>query len=207
MHGLRLGAIGGRRAAFALAGALVLAGCATASPPATFDLSAPRQGFAAPRAKGILVVEEPSASAPDDSDRIVVRTGPDSIAFLRGAQWVDSLPNLVQARLIESFENAHLIRSVARPSDSVAADYKLITSVRRFDITAGSGEAVVQISAKLADDHSGRVLAGKIFTGQALGSAGQGASATHALDEALAQVMKQIVAWSAERMRTSHPAS
>lgn len=196
-----------RRAAHALAGALLLAGCASA-PPQTFDLSAPTQGFTARASRAILVVEEPSAPAPNDGDRIVVRTGPDSIAYLKGAQWVDTLPKLIQNRLIESFENAHLIRSVARPSDNVTADYKLVTDVRRFDIHATTGEAVVTISAKLADNASGRITAGRVFTGRAVGSAGQGASATHALDEALAQVMRQIVAWSTAHMgrSTSGPA-
>lgn len=199
---LRLGPVRGRGAAWAsLAAALALAGCATGAPPATFDLSAPTQGFSALRARGVLVVEEPSASAPDDGDRIVVRTGPRSIAFLKGAQWVGGLPKLVQNELIDSFENAHLIRSVARPGDSVEADYKLITDIRRFDIAAGTGQAVVRISAKLADDASGRILAGRIFTGVAVGSAAQGASATHALNQALADVMRQIVVWSARHMR------
>lgn len=176
-----------------------------AQPDQTFVLSAPKGGYAVRRARGVLVVEEPSAAPPIDTDRIVVRTGPYSIAYLKGAQWVDGLPKLVQSRLIESFENAHLVGSVARPSDSLNANFKLITEIRRFDIAAADGQAVVQISAKIADDQTGRVLAGRIFTGQASGSAAQGASATHALDEALASVMRQIVAWSALHMDSRHP--
>lgn len=203
----RPGATGGWSAAFALLGALILAGCALAPPPETFDLSAPKHGFAARPAKGILVVEEPSGSAPDDSDRVVVRTGRASIAFLKGAQWVDRLPKLIQDRLIDSFENANLVRSAARPTDGLNADYKLFTSIRRFDISAATGEAVVQLSAKLENEHNGRVIAGQIFTGRATGQAGHGASAVHALDQALAQVMRQIVDWSAAHMRGVRRAS
>ena len=188
---------GTRRAAFSLVSALLLTGCAGTAPPATYNLSAPTQGFAVTHARASLVVAQPTATAPADGDRIVVRTGPDTIAYLRGAQWVENLPLLVQDRLIESFENAHLIGSVVRPGDSLAADYKLVTEIRRFDIDAATGQAVVQIAAKLANQTTGRVVVGAIFTGRALGSAQEGASATRALNDALGQVMKQIVAWAA----------
>jgi cholesterol transport system auxiliary component len=189
-----------RRAIFALAGYMVLlAGCAGSAPPATFNLAAPTQGFSASRAHGVLVVARPTATAPVDTDRIVVRTGPASIAYLRGAQWVEPLPGLVQDKLIEAFENAKLIRSVVRPGDNLNANYELVTDVRRFDIDAASGQAVVQISAKIADVATGKIVAGQIFTGRAAGSAQQGATATRALNDAMNQVFTQIVDWAAAR--------
>ena len=48
--------------------------------------------------RGQLVVSEPDASSPLDSDRIVIRTGPQSLALLKDTQWVDPLPKLVQAK-------------------------------------------------------------------------------------------------------------
>ena len=49
-----------------------------------------------------------------DSDRILVRTGPQQLATLAGAQWPDRLPAILQARLTQSFQNAGLLRVVRR---------------------------------------------------------------------------------------------
>jgi cholesterol transport system auxiliary component len=187
------------RASAVAALALVLVGCATSGPPMTFNLSAPTSGFTARAPRGTLAVAVPSTSSPLDSDRVVVRTGGETIAFLKGAQWVSNLPGLVQDRMIESFENARFIKSVVRPTDSLNADFTLVSEIRRFDIDARTGEAVVQIAVKLASAQSGRVVAGEIFTGRGTGSAQDPGQATHALNDALDQVLRQIVAWAGQR--------
>jgi cholesterol transport system auxiliary component len=147
----------------------------------------------------VLVIPEPSAPAPADGDRIVVRTGPSAVAVIKGAQWTERLPRLLQSRLIQTFENAKLMRSVSRPGDGVSPDRALAWDVRRFEMDAATGLAVVDISVKVLDS-SGRVLAGQIFTAQAPGDANQGATASVALDAASNQVLRQIVAWASARV-------
>jgi cholesterol transport system auxiliary component len=178
----------------------LLSACASAPPPATFDLTAPSKGVPGRPLRGQLIVSEPSASSPLDSDRIVIRTGPLSLALLKDTQWVDPLPALVQSRLIQTFENGHLLRSVGYPGQGITADYVLDSEIRRFDVDSATGQATVEISAKLINAASGRVLAAQIFSGQAPGAAADGASASAALDSALGQVMKQIVAWTAAKV-------
>lgn len=184
--------------ACALGSALLLGGCGS-TPLATFDLSAPSAGVKARSARGVLVIPEPVASSPTDGERIVVRTGPSAVAVLKGAQWTERLPRLLQSRLIQTFENARLLRSVSRPGDGVTADRGLTWDVRRFEMDAQTGQAVVDISVKLLDT-SGRVLAGQIFTAQAPGDPNQGASASAALDVAANSVLRQIVAWASSRV-------
>src|ERR1700724_3548355 len=138
---------------------LLLAACSSA-PLATYDLT-PAEGFAAHAGRGQLAVLLPDATLPANSDRIVVRTNPQSVAYLAGAQWADKLPSLVQSRLIESFQNAHLLRAVGRPG--ILADATLHTTLRRFDFDAGQGEASFQISVQLIAA-SGRVIAGGLFS-------------------------------------------
>src|SRR2546430_10438471 len=93
--------------------ALLLGACASA-PKLTYDLNPIAGVFAARGGRGQLAVAVPDATLPANSDEIVVRTGPQSVAYLSGAQWADKLPSLVQSRLIESFQNAHLLRAVGR---------------------------------------------------------------------------------------------
>ena len=180
-------------------GVLLLAACA-GGPPATFDLTAPSDGVPGRPLHGQLVVSEPAASSPFDSDRIVVRTGPQSLELLKDTQWVDPLPQLVQSRLIQTFENSHLLRSVAYPGQGITGDHVLDSEIRRFDVDAVTGEATVEISGKLIDAGSGHIRAAQIFSARVPGSAADGPSASAALDAALGQVMKEIVAWAAAKV-------
>ncbi len=172
-----------------------LAACASA-PLATYDLS-PAKGFAARAGRGQLAVLRPDAILPADSDRIVVRTNPQSVAYLSGAQWADKLPSLVQSRLIESFQNAHLLRAVGRPG--MLADFSLQTSVRRFELDAARGEAIVEISAQISGP-SGRIIAGRLFAAHVAAPSSDSAAIASALDAALAEVMREIVIWTAPKI-------
>ncbi len=174
----------------------LLAACSTL-PPATFDLTAATGGFAARAGRGQLAVLLPDATLPADSDRIVVRTNPQSVAYLSGAQWADKLPSLIQSRLIESFQNAHLLRSVGRPS--VVADVSLQTSIRRFELDATRGAAIVEISAQVIGP-SGRIVGGRIFAANVATPSSDPTAVAAALDAALAQVMREIVGWSAPKI-------
>jgi cholesterol transport system auxiliary component len=175
-----------------------LAGCG-GSAPATFDLTAPTSGIGGRATRAQILIAEPNATSPVDGDRIVVRTGPESVAYLTGAQWAERLPRLVQTRMIQTFENGKSLRSVGRVGDKMVADSTLTTEIRRFEIDVTSGQAVVEMSAKLVGEMSGRVVAAKIFSASAPGSASDGANAAAALDAALASVLRQIVVWTTAR--------
>jgi cholesterol transport system auxiliary component len=174
----------------------VLASCSSA-PRTTYDLSPASGDFAARAGRGQLAVSRPDAILPADSDRIVVRTDPQSVAYLTGAQWADKLPSLVQSRLIDSFQNAHLLRAVGRPG--MLADVSLQTSIRRFELDAARGEAAVEISAQIVNQ-SGRIIAGRLFSGNVPVASTDPAVVAAALDAALAQVMRDIVIWTAPKI-------
>ena len=48
--------------------------------------------------------------------------------------WADSLPKLLQARLIESFENYDLVHAPLRMADVAQTEFQLLIDVRRFRI-------------------------------------------------------------------------
>jgi cholesterol transport system auxiliary component len=173
-----------------------LAACSSA-PKATYDLTPASGDFAVRAGRGQLAILLPDATLPANSDRIVVRSDPQSVAYLTGAQWVDTLPSLVQSRLIESFQNAHLLRAVGRPG--MLADVSLQTSIRRFELDAARGEAVVEISAQILSQ-SGRIIAGRLFSGTVPVPSSDPSVVAAALDAALAQVMRDIVIWTAPKI-------
>ncbi len=191
----------GRRLGFAFvsAVALTLAACGS-SPVETFDLSSVTfsQPARAPRSQ--VVVTEPVATSPADSDRILIRPTPDTVATLKGAQWVERLPRLIQTRLIQSFENGRVLRAVTRPDSRISAQYELATEIRSFEIDVTRGLAVVELSVKLISQGSGRIGSAQIFSASVPASASDGLTASRALDQALGDVLHQIVIWTARQV-------
>jgi cholesterol transport system auxiliary component len=178
---------------------LIAASCSSA-PPQTFDLSAVDSGLASARARAQLEVIEPTTSIELDSNRIVIRTSPEAIAYLSGAQWTGRLPTLVQTRLVQTFENAKLLQSVGRPGEHFTADYALTTEIRSFEINVPRGEAVVEIVAKIVSETSGRVIAAQIFSAKVPTQVKEEGAPATALDHALAEVMRAIVRWTATKI-------
>lgn len=148
----------------------MLSGCAAASlltgggpPPATYDLTAPATFESVGSTSAQLAVTAPAAVGALNSERIVVRPQPTLVTYLSGAQWNDRLPVLVQARLIEAFQNSGRVRSVAPPGGAQVSDYGLVTDLRDFEVLAYEKTAVIDISARIIADSNGRVVASRHF--------------------------------------------
>lgn len=198
LSGMAVNGAKGWRAALALGAVLALAGCGSGSAPATYDLAAPREGVAQARGRALLVVAEPQALQALDSQRIVVMSG-GGIAYLPDVQWSDRLPKLLQVRLIQTFENGRRIQAIGRPGDRLMPAAQLNSEIRRFGIDATTGEALVEISVKIVNDRSGRILAGEVFT-RRVPAGGAGPAAVPALDQASQEVLRDIVRWVSARM-------
>ena len=112
---------------------ILLGGClgSGVSPVATYDLVAPKvMTLTAPRAaKFQLVINEPAAVRSLENDRIMVRDGA-RVAYYKGAAWTDRLPRLMQARMVEAFQNTGLVSAVGSRSDRLDADFELSTQVQ-----------------------------------------------------------------------------
>lgn len=184
----------------AAAMALALGGCAALGgskpPPPTYDLTVPQKFAHAGAPHGQLLIPEATALSPFDSDKIVVRPAAGEIAAMGDAQWSDRLTKLVQARVVQTFENSNLLRAVGRPGDRISADYDLLLDIRSFEISAADAAAEVEISAKVVSDSSGQIVAGRIFRAVVPAGATRGPAAVAALDAAFAKVAAAIVLWT-----------
>lgn len=188
----------------ALALAVALAACSgggglfSKAPPAAYDLAAARdfsRGSGA--ARGQLVIAEPTALAGYETERIVVRPTPGEAAQLGDAQWQDRLPRLMQARMIQSFENASRLRAVGKPSDKIATDFAMVTEVRAFEISVTDRAAVVELAVKIVRERTGRIIAARVFRATVPAEALEGAGAVAAINEAFVKVAREIVLWAA----------
>jgi cholesterol transport system auxiliary component len=190
------------RRLFLLAGASILTGCGGSQLRENYDLAGavvPRLSVG--RAKGQLSVNEPKIVGAFDSDRIAVRGASGAISYLADGVYADRLPRLVQTRLVQSFENAGRLGSVGRPGERLASDYQLVLDIRAFHLNVDAGNsAEVEISVKLMNDKTGRIIAADVFTGRIPASGASSSQAISAFEQALALVLKEIVGWTVKKV-------
>lgn len=177
--------------------AALLAGCGTTAKNDTFDLSAANVDGTGPSAKNKqILIADPTALKALNSDQIVIRVSPSEIQYLARAQWSDTLPRMVQSKLVEAFENSGKLGGVGKPGQGLAIDYQVVSDIRSFEIDASSGnKAVVEISVKILNDRNGTVRAQQVFRATAA-AGGDNAGFVKGLDRAFAAVTDQIVGWT-----------
>lgn len=166
-----------------------------AAPKTIYDLTAPS---AFPPAKELspvqLAVDEPTVTLQLDTQRILVVPAGDRPGFA-DAQWGDSIPKLVQARMVQAFENFSLQRAVTRTAPNISADQQLLIDIRSFQVMAAGPAAEVVLTAKVVSK-DGRVLASKIFAQRTPVSELNPAAAAAAINEAFGKAAVEIVVWA-----------
>ncbi|MER8594021.1 MULTISPECIES: ABC-type transport auxiliary lipoprotein family protein [unclassified Mesorhizobium] len=181
--------------------ALSLASCAALpggrpAPLDTFELSAPSLEARAHSRRQILIAQ-PSALKALDSQNIVIKPSPRSIQYLKGAQWADRLPMIVQARLAETFQRSGSFTGVGKPGEGLAIDYQVIVEIRSFEVRVDGGEhAEVELFVRLLNDRNGEVRASKTFSAIAPVSGNGNQAYVGALDAAFGDAAGQIVRWT-----------
>lgn len=167
------------------------------APPRLFDLS-PKSTFPKdlPKVDWQLVVDVPVAARSLSTSRIALMRRNMSLEYYSGAAWTDVAPQLVQTRLIESFENTGKIISVGRESVSLRADYLLKTELREFEAIYDGGGAptvLVRINAKLIKMPQRTIIASKTTSSRIKAAADDIDAIVTAFDTALGKVLKRIV--------------
>jgi ABC-type uncharacterized transport system auxiliary subunit len=113
------------------------------------------------------------------------------------AQWADTLPKMLQMKVIQAFENAGNFSAVSRPVEGLTGDYQLLIDIRRFQIsTAPAPVAEVEFAGKILDGN-GRILDTRIFRATQPAAAADAPAATAALDQVFGKVATELVAWTA----------
>ncbi|MBB3810044.1 ABC-type transport auxiliary lipoprotein family protein [Pseudochelatococcus contaminans] len=176
---------------------VALSGCGT-RPVTTFDLTSRTSAQTpAQRAGEALTIVEPVALQSLDGTTLVVRGQAGELTMISNAQWADRLPRLVQTRIVRALEDSGRLGRIARPGDGIVTARQLNTELRQFNVDSASGMAVVEISARVVDSLTGRVVRARIFTARVPVSGGvNGATAAVALDAALAEVLTDLVNWA-----------
>ena len=141
------------------------AGGASPARKITYDLRAARAAFPArparPSRAGI-VIPEPTAVIKLDTQRFLFSSDEEYPDFAE-AMWADSIPKLLQAKLLESFENYDIAHAPRAQWMECRQTINFLIDVRRFQITIDPEPvADIGLSARILSK-GGKVLAARLF--------------------------------------------
>ncbi|HEX2448503.1 MAG TPA: ABC-type transport auxiliary lipoprotein family protein [Methyloceanibacter sp.] len=143
-----------------------------------------------------LVVPEPSTLMGFNTDKILLQPASGESVPLDNAKWGDNLPVLLQAKVVQSFENAGYAQSVSRTRDGLTGDYQLLIDIRSFHIsTAEAPVADIDFIAKLANK-DGKIIGTRTFEATAPAKSSDAQAYVNAIDEAFAKLMTDLVDWT-----------
>ena len=190
-----------------LIGGLEKTFAAPAKPPvATYDLLAPQEFPPVTHApsKQLIVAMPTAVIALDTQKMFLLLPGGESRA-IEDVQWSDSLPNLIQAKIVQSFENAHFAAAVTRPLEGVTANNQLLIDLRRFGVApAPVAKAEIEFGAKILAEN-GKILAARLFHAEAATKGDDVAADAAALDEAFGKAATDLVTWTAATFFEGRP--
>jgi phospholipid/cholesterol/gamma-HCH transport system substrate-binding protein len=163
----------------------------------TYDLRAPQSFLSPPKEiKGQIAIPVPTAVVMFDTQNFLFSPMIDHPDFAN-VRWADSIPALLQAQLIQGFENYDVAHAPLRSMDGVEADYQLLIDVRSFQIKNDpDASAEIGFSARiLAKD--GHVVASRLFAESRKLEKTDPASAVAAFDDAFANAATELITWTA----------
>jgi phospholipid/cholesterol/gamma-HCH transport system substrate-binding protein len=183
-----------------LAGLDKTMGGGTPAQKITYDLRAPQNlGPANKTIKGQLAIPEPTAVAMLETQRFLFSPVKDYPGFA-DVLWADSIPKLLQARLIEGFENYDIAHAPLRVADLGQTDFQLLVDVRRFRIATDSQAAAeIGLSARIVDKN-GKVVASRLFEDAEKFDKVEPAAAVAAFNDAFGRIAKDMIAWTVQAL-------
>ncbi|MDI1267348.1 MAG: MlaD family protein [bacterium] len=173
----------------------------TAPPPKiTYDLRALQNpGPVTKTVSAPWAIPEPTAVAMLETQRFLFSPAQDYPGFAE-AMWADSLPKLLQARLIESFENYDLAHAPQRTLDVGQSEFQLLIDIRRFRILVDTKPAAeIALSAKLVD-RNGKVVASKLFQASEPFDHITPPDAAAAFSESFGRIAKEMIGWTVQAL-------
>jgi cholesterol transport system auxiliary component len=146
-----------------------------------------------------LLVEPPVAPGGLNTTRIALLHSPMQLEYYARSDWADRVPLLVQALIVQSFENSDRIKAVGRDALDLRADYVLKAELRDFQAEyfhGGGPVAHVGLNAKLVALPRRVIVASAHFDQTAEAKADRVEDVVSAFNEALSRVLEGLVAWT-----------
>jgi phospholipid/cholesterol/gamma-HCH transport system substrate-binding protein len=168
-----------------------------AVPKTIYDLSIPQE-FASPKRPlgQQLVMPTPTAILLLNTQRFLLEPNKEFPGFA-DAQWADSIPALLQTKLIQSFENYDVAHAPLRSTDTPGTNPQLLIDLRSFQINTGAEPtAEIGFSARILNK-DGQVVASHLFQQRKKLDKPDPASAVAAFDDAFGSIATELITWTA----------
>jgi len=200
------------RRSLVLLTALALGGCAnlamlTQRPPPTLYGLTPKSTFAEdlPELDSRLIIEVPTAAAGLNSARIALKPEPTTIDYYANATWIEVLPLMVQALMIESFDNSGSLDVFSPDAVGVRAEYALRLHIREFQAEYDEGTNQpplinARMQARLVHVPTRENLGGTSEQELVRASGTPVAEVVRGFDRALGETLKRLVEWTVRRI-------
>jgi len=154
-----------------------------------------------------------SAARVIDSARIAVQPTPGELQVYRGASWAKRPSEMLEDALPRTLEDSGRIRAVARQGTGIAADYKLVMDLRRFDADyAGNAApaATIEVNAKLLHSADQNIVASRTFLRAEPAAGTDAAQVADAFSRSLGTLAGEVAGWvlvtGDEHERNAHTA-
>jgi cholesterol transport system auxiliary component len=159
-----------------------------------------------------LSISNPEAARMVDSLRIAVRPSAEELQVYKGAAWAKMPSDMVEDAVLRALEDSGKIPAVARQGSGVAADYKLVMDLRRFESDYGGGatpNATIEVNAKLLHSAGGQdVVASRTFVQSVPANSTAVADVVDAFNRGLGQIAHDVAGWTLvagdQHQRTGH---
>jgi phospholipid/cholesterol/gamma-HCH transport system substrate-binding protein len=168
------------------------------APKTIYDLSIPPD-FASPKKplKEQLVMPIPTAILLLDTQRFLLAPNKEFPDFAN-AQWADSIPKMLQAKLIQSFENYDVAHAPIRSADNPGTFSQILIDVRSFQInTDAELTAEIGFSARVLNK-DGQVVASRVFQQRRKLDKPDPRSAVAAFNGAFENIATELIRWTAD---------
>lgn len=195
-----------RQAFTALLACMLLAGCSIlsgGSPKDRSTLYAPDPRIAAdpawPTVQWQLAIVPATATRMIDSLRIAVRPTPSELQVYKGASWAKTPTSMLEDALLRGLEDSGKIPAVARQGSGIAADFRLVMDLRRFEADyAGAAvpSATIEVNAKLLHSIDQQIVASRTFLSRQPAASAAVPDVAAAFDPALSDIARQLAGWT-----------
>jgi ABC-type uncharacterized transport system auxiliary subunit len=144
-----------------------------------------------------IAVAEPTALIAFDTQKLLLRSTSGARTQIAGnVQWADTLPKLIQTKVIQALENAMSPALVGRAADNLAADRQLLIDIRNFEVPASDqSSAIVELSAKIVGGGN-RIVDARVFSATTPVPSTDALPAAASLDQAFGKVATDLAIWA-----------
>lgn len=145
-------------------------------------------------------IDTPHSSEFLDSTRIAVRRSDNTLQVFEAVRWSDSVPDLLQSHLSQTFNDSGKITAVVGLDNNTASDALLMLDIRQFEAvyedSDHSASAVISVQANIQSLKSNRVIASKHFLVKVPSEGKKIPQVMNAFDTALQQASRDILDWT-----------